>query len=213
MRHRLPVQRLGHITRLPPSAPGMRIGLFGGSFNPAHEGHLLVAEEALRRLELDRVWVLVSPGNPLKDHADLAPLAQRVTEARRLMRHPGIAVTGIEAERGFAYTWQTLAFLRRTLSGRKLVWIMGADNLVSFHHWERWRGIAATMPICVYARPGSERIATTARAARALARFRLPEADAPTLADRDPPAWVYLAGRSSAQSSSAIRAARQRKGK
>jgi nicotinate-nucleotide adenylyltransferase len=209
LHQRLPIQRLGDLTRLPPSAPGMRIGLFGGSFNPPHEGHLLVAEEALRRLELDRVFVLVSPGNPLKNHRELAPLAERVTAARALIRHPGISVTGFEAEHGFAYSWQTLAYLRRTLADRKLVWIMGADNLVDFHHWERWRDIAQTMPICVYVRPGSERIATGSRAARALARFRLTEADAPTLPDRSPPAWVYLTGRSSAQSSSALRSKRR----
>lgn len=190
----------------------MRIGLFGGSFNPAHAGHVLVAEEALRRLALDAVWVLVSPGNPLKDHAELAPLAERVAMARHLMRNPAVKVTGFEAAHGFAYSWQSLSFLHRTLPDRRLVWIMGADNLVGFHKWERWRDIAASVPLCIYARPGSSNIASTSRAARVLARFRVPQEDASVLAERDPPAWVFLTGRTSTQSSSAIRASRRARG-
>lgn len=209
MPDRLPIERIPGITDLPLSARGMRIGLFGGSFNPAHAGHVLVAEEVLRRLALDAVWVLVSPGNPLKDHAELAPLAQRVVIARRLMTHPAIKVTGFEAAHGFAYSWQSLSYLRQSLAGRRLVWIMGADNLVGFHKWERWRDIAASVPLCIYARPGSSHIASTSRAARVLAQFRVPQEDALVLAERDPPAWVYLSGRTSTQSSSAIRAARQ----
>lgn len=198
--------RIAGITELPPHAPRMRIGLFGGSFNPAHDGHRLVALQCLKRLQLDAVWLIASPGNPLKDHSGLAPLATRVTQARALMDHPRIEVTGFEAEHGFSYTYDSLSFLRRHCTGVRFVWIMGADNLAQFDQWDRWRDLAELMPIAVYARPGSIRRATSSRAATALKAYRIPEAAAETLADREPPAWVYLHGITSAQSSSAIRA-------
>ena len=201
--------RIGGITELPLSAPGMRIGLFGGSFNPVHEGHRLVAEETLRRLELDALWILVTPGNPLKDHRELAPLAERVGAARQLLDHPRIRVTGFEAAHGFTYSWQTILFLTKTMPDRRFVWIMGADNLVNFHHWERWREIAEMLPMAVYVRPGSSGRALASRAANALSRWRVDEGDAPRLALMSPPAWVYLHGQQSTLSSSAIRA-RQR---
>jgi nicotinate-nucleotide adenylyltransferase len=187
----------------------MRIGLFGGSFNPVHEGHRLVVEETLRRLELDALWVLVTPGNPLKDHKELAPLADRVTAARRLLHHPRVRVTGFEAAHGFTYSWQTILFLTKALSNRHFVWIMGADNLLHFHLWERWREIAAMVPMAVYVRPGSGRFAPVSLAANALGRWRVDEADAPRLASLSPPAWVYLHGQQSTLSSSAIRAKQQ----
>jgi len=187
----------------------MRVGLFGGSFNPAHEGHLLVARQCLKRLRLDAVWLLVSPGNPLKDHSELAPLAQRVGDTRALMRHPGIEVTGFEAAHGFRYSYDTLSYLHQACPGTRFVWIMGADNLRQFHHWERWQDIADLMPMAVYARPGSTLRATFSPAATALRQFRIPEDEAETIADRDPPAWVYLHGMTSRQSSSAIRASRK----
>ena len=116
----------------PPAEPGMRIGLFGGSFNPAHDGHLLVALQCLRRLALDRVWLLVSPGNPLKDHAELAPLATRVAATDRLMDHPQLDVTAFEAAHNFRYTWETLDWLVAAEPGVNFVWIMGADSLATF---------------------------------------------------------------------------------
>lgn len=198
--------RIAGITELPPHAPRMRIGLFGGSFNPAHDGHRLVALQCLKRLQLDAVWLIASPGNPLKDHSSLAPLATRVTQTRALMDHPRIEVTGFEAEHGFTYTYDSLSFLRRHCTGVRFVWIMGADNLAQFDQWDRWRDLAELMPIAIYARPGSIRRATSSRAATALKAYRIPEAAAETLADREPPAWVYLHGITSAQSSSAIRA-------
>ena len=194
---------------LPPHAPGMRIGLFGGSFNPAHEGHRLVALQCLHRLRLDSLWLLVSPGNPLKDHAELAPLEARLAAARALMDHRRIEVTGFEAAHGFRYTWDTLSYLARAAEGTRFVWIMGADSLKDFHHWERWRDIADLVPIAVYARPGSNFRATRSRAATTLEDFRIPQEEAETLADRDPPAWVYLTGLMSDQSSTAIRAAQR----
>ncbi len=188
----------------------MRVGLFGGSFNPPHEGHRLVALQALKRLDLDAVWVLVSPGNPLKTHDDLAPLADRVAAARRVMSHPRVYITGFEAMHGFRYTYETLRFLRSSCPGTRFVWIMGADNLSQFHRWERWREIARLMPIAVYVRPGSTRQAPVSKAATALARYRLDETDAVRLANCEPPAWVYLHGMMSGLSSSLLRTAKKR---
>ena len=201
--------RIPGITELPVHAAGMRIGLFGGSFNPAHEGHRLVAVQCLKRLALDTVWLLASPGNPLKENSELPPLAERVRAAREMVAHPDVKVTGFEAEHNFRYSFDTLSFLRQGCPGVKFVWIMGADNLVQFDRWERWRDIAELMPIAVYARPGSLHRATASKAANALRNYRIPEGEAETLADRVPPAWVYLRGVMSAQSSTAIRATRQ----
>lgn len=204
-----PIIRIPGITERPIASAGMRIGLFGGSFNPPHQGHRLVALEALKRLRLDAVWLLVSPGNPLKTHGDLAPLADRVRAARALMDHPRIKVTGFEAAHGFRYTHDTLRFLTRSLPQVHFVWIMGADNLVDFHRWERWREIAALMPMAVYVRPGSARRAPVSLAGLSLSRYRLDETDAGVLATAPAPAWVYLHGHMSTLSSSAIRARRK----
>jgi nicotinate-nucleotide adenylyltransferase len=191
----------------PPAEPGMRIGLFGGSFNPAHDGHRLVALQCLKRLALDRVWILVSPGNPLKDHSELAPLGERVAAAARVMDHPQLNVTGFEAAHKFTYTYQTLDHLVDAEPGVHFVWIMGADSLMGFDRWERWEEIARTMPIAVYARPGATFRATRSKAAVVLEEYRLPEDKAAILADSTPPAWVYLRGVMSSQSSTAIRKA------
>lgn len=189
----------------------MRIGLFGGSFNPIHAGHVLVMEETLRRLELGALWVLVTPGNPLKSHEDLQPLSERVEAARAAIANPRIRVTGFEAQKNFRYTWQTTRFLAQTMPDRRFVWIMGADSLAGFHRWERWQDIAATLPIAVYARPGSSRRALASRAAITLAHAQIDQEDAPILAGFAAPAWVYLHGRQSSLSSSAIRAAGKHK--
>jgi nicotinate-nucleotide adenylyltransferase len=187
----------------------MRIGLFGGSFNPVHAGHQLVVLEAMRRLALDSVWVLVTPGNPLKDKRELAPLEERVEAARAVFTHPRIRVTGFEAAHGFTYSWQTLQFLTQSLPDRHFVWIMGADNLAGFHRWERWRDIAAMVPMAIYVRPGSTRLAPLSRAGATLAPWRIREEDAQMLPLLPPPAWVYLHGQQSSLSSSAIRANQQ----
>ncbi len=196
------------ITALPPHGSGLRVGLFGGSFNPIHDGHRLVAEQCLRRLALDAVWLLVSPGNPLKDHSDLAPLEARVRAARELTANPRIHVTGVEAAHHFHYTVDTLDWLVGACPDTRFVWIMGADNLSQFDRWERWQDIAGLMPMAIYARPGATFRATVSKAATALKQHRLPEAEAERLATSAPPAWVYLHGITSAQSSSAIRARR-----
>lgn len=195
-----------HLTQLPPSAPGMRIGLFGGSFNPPHDGHRLVSRECLKRLGLDALWWLVSPGNPLKDHSALAPLASRIAAAEALIDHPRVRVTGFEAHQGFRYTYDTLKFLTTALPDRRFVWIMGADSLATFHLWERWEEIFRLLPIAVYVRPGSTRTATFSRAAQRFASARIDEAGAKLLCTCTPPAWVFLHGLMSSLSSTQIRA-------
>lgn len=191
---------------IPPHHAGQRIGLFGGSFNPFHDGHKLVAEQCLARLGLDAVWLLVSPGNPLKSTDGLPSLEERVASARAALDDPRLIATGLEGQRDFHFTIDTLDWLVGQCPGVHFVWIMGADNLVQFDRWERWQDIAALMPIAVYARPGSIARGEQSHAAQSLADARLPEADAATLADRAPPAWVYLHGTTSPLSSSAIRA-------
>ena len=193
---------------LPPHAPGMRIGLFGGTFDPPHEAHLGASLLAMKRLQLDRMWWLVTPGNPLKDTRGLQPLAKRMAAARALANHPRIDVTGLEAVINTRYTYDTLEYLVRRCPGTRFVWVMGADNLRSFYHWQNWRGIAGLMPMAVVDRMGSSLYATSGRAPQALARYRLPERKATGLAEHQPPAWVYLHGLKSPLSSTALRAKR-----
>jgi nicotinate-nucleotide adenylyltransferase len=186
----------------------MRIGLFGGTFDPPHQAHLAASLIALKRLELDRIWWLVTPGNPLKNTRHLAPLGERIAAARALARHPRIDVTGLEAVINTRYTYDTLRYLIRRCPGVRFVWIMGADNLRSFYRWQRWREIAELMPIAVVDRMGSSLYATGGRAAQALAAARRPERQARALPGMRPPAWVYLHGLKSPLSSTALRAAR-----
>jgi nicotinate-nucleotide adenylyltransferase len=186
----------------------MRIGLFGGTFDPPHAAHLGASLLAMKRLRLDRMWWLVTPGNPLKDTRGLQPLERRIGAARELTSHPRIDITGLEAVINTRYTYDTLKFLVRRCRGVRFVWVMGADNLRSFSRWQNWRDIANLMPMAVVDRMGSSLYATGARAPQALARFRLPEEFAPKLADRTPPAWIYLHGLKSPLSSTALRAMR-----
>lgn len=191
-------------TGFPIARPGMRIGVLGGSFDPAHAGHLAISRAALARLALDRVWWLVSPGNPLKTHGP-APLEARLRAARALIRDPRIIVTDIEARLGLRKTADTLEALQRLYPGVHFVWLMGSDNLVQFHHWDRWRSIASQVPFAVLARPGTRLAARTAPAARALQAARLPEHRAAELATRPPPVWTLLNLPMSPLSSTALR--------
>jgi len=184
----------------------MRIGLFGGSFNPPHEGHLLVSRIALTRLGLDRIWWLVTPGNPLKDTRDLPPLATRIEAARRLAGDRRIVVTGIEAEIGARYTADTLNYLRARCRNVRFVWIMGGDNLRDFHRWRDWKHIANLAAIAVIARPGASPKAGLSRFARQFARYRLPQSAARTLGRRKLPAWVYISAPLDPVSSTELRA-------
>lgn len=187
----------------------MRIGLYGGSFNPAHDGHRLVSLMALKRLGLDRIWWVVTPGNPLKDHGELASTAERTAEAREVAAHPRIDVTTFEQDIGARYTVDTLAYLKRRYPGVTFVWIMGADNLASFHRWRGWRSIARMMPIAVIDRPGWTLKAVHSRAATTLSSRRIAEGEASALAGLEPPAWVFLHGPRSHLSSTDIRRMRR----
>ncbi|WP_194743640.1 nicotinate-nucleotide adenylyltransferase [Thermaurantiacus tibetensis] len=151
---------------------GAAIGLFGGSFNPAHGGHRLVSLEVMRRFGLDEVWWLVSPQNPLKPVAGMAPLAARLASARAVARHPRIRVTDLEARLGTQLTADTIAALRALHPKARFLWIMGADNLLQFHRWHDWRGIARMVPIVVVARPGYGGRSQFAPAMGWLRRFR-----------------------------------------
>jgi nicotinate-nucleotide adenylyltransferase len=198
-----------HVT-LPLHAPGMRIGLFGGSFNPPHEAHRAVSLLAMKKLQLDRLWWLVTPGNPLKDARGLPPLDQRIAEAAALADHPRIDVTGFEAVIGTKYSCDTIRFILNEAPGTHFVWIMGADNLKNFHHWKNWRDIFLMLPIAVVDRGGLSLQAASGAAAISFARARIPESRASSLPGLPPPAWTYLRGVKSDLSSTAIREARER---
>ncbi len=188
----------------PVAFPGQTIGLLGGSFDPAHAGHVHISKWALKAFRLDAVWWLVSPGNPLKTDTP-ADMARRLATGRALMRHPRVAVTDIEAKLGTRYTAGTLRALRRHYPGVHFVWLMGADNLRGFHHWDRWGEIMRQVPVGVMARPGEQLLAGLSPAARRFARWRLPASQAAGLARHRPPAWTLLSGRMLDLSSSELR--------
>jgi nicotinate-nucleotide adenylyltransferase len=190
---------------LPFAAPGQAIGLLGGSFDPPHAGHVHISREALKRFRLNRLWWVVSPGNPLKPRGP-APLDRRISAAQALLDDPRIVVTDIEDRMGTRYTAQTLARLRALYPGVRFVWLMGADNLVQFHRWQHWRWIMRTVPIGVLARPGQRLSARRATAARVFAAARLPASQAGALAYRPAPAWCFINLPLLDLSSSAIRA-------
>ena len=184
---------------------GMRIGLLGGSFNPPHAAHRAISLFAIKRLKLDRVWWLLTPGNPLKDTGALHGLAERTAAARKIADDPRIDISCLEAVIGTRYTVDTIIHLRRRLSGVRLVWIMGADNLAQFHRWKDWRRIASEVPMAVIDRPPQSFRALAAPAAQALARYRLPENQAARLAEQHTPAWVFLTGMKLNLSSTGLR--------
>jgi nicotinate-nucleotide adenylyltransferase len=188
-----------------PIASGLRIGLLGGSFNPAHEGHLHVSDVASKRLGLDYVWWLVSPQNPLKPISGMAPLNERISRARDLTSHsPRIRVTGVEALLGTRYTVDTVAKLMHRFSAPHFVWLMGSDNLMTFHRWRSWRELTQHIPIAVVIRPGAALATLTSRAAQYLSAFKT--SDERLLATMAPPAVAILDARRSVCSATAIRA-------
>ncbi len=194
-----------------PRGTTRRIGLLGGSFNPAHEGHRHVSLEALRRLGLDEVWWLVSPQNPLKSDDGMEPLPTRVARARQLARHPRIRVGAPELLLGTRYTLDTVRALRRLYPGAHFVWLMGADILPQLVHWLGWRDLFAAIPIAAFARPGWSYPAIAAAAPRAFARYRLAAGQERRLATCEPPAWCFIPSRLDSHSATAIRAVRPRK--
>jgi nicotinate-nucleotide adenylyltransferase len=190
----------------PTARAGQAIGLLGGSFDPAHAGHVTITREALRRFALNRVWWLVSPGNPLKV-AGPAPMVQRLTHAAKLMRDPRVCVTDLEARLGTRYTAQTLRALAHSYPGVRFVWLMGADNLADLHRWEDWRSIADRVPVGVMARPGQRISARMSVAARVYGRYRLAPSASRLLALCEPPAWCFVNVPMRSDSSTALRAA------
>lgn len=191
---------------LPPA--GARIGLFGGSFNPAHAGHREISREALIRLGLGRVWWLVSPQNPLKPKAGMAPLAERLAAARALIPDRRIRATDIELRLGTRYTVDTVAALRARCPGARFVWLIGADNLIELPRWHRWPELFGHVPIAVFARRPYSLRALSGPAAQRFARFRMRESAAGALAGRTSPAWVFLHCRAHPATATAIRASR-----
>jgi nicotinate-nucleotide adenylyltransferase len=190
---------------------GRRIGLLGGSFNPAHGGHLHVSREALKRLRLHEVWWLVSPQNPLKPEAGMAPLEDRLAAARALAQGRRIRVTAIEARLGTRYTVDTVAALRQRCPGARFVLLIGADILSELPRWRRWLDLFASLPIAVFDRRPYSLRALSGLAARRFARFRVTERAAAALAGQDPPAWAFLHGRAHPASATAIRESRKAK--
>lgn len=189
----------------PMATRGMVVGLLGGSFDPAHEGHAHITREALKRFGLDRVWWLITPGNPLKAHGP-APLADRMARAQAVMQHPRVVVTDIEARLGTRYTAETLRLLSAHYPGVRFVWLMGADNLAQFHRWENWQHIMGLVPVGVLARPTGGVAARLSPAARMFAGARLPQSAASALGHHTAPAWCFVTLPMVDQSSSAIRA-------
>ncbi|RMF08334.1 MAG: nicotinate-nucleotide adenylyltransferase [Alphaproteobacteria bacterium] len=182
------------VTALPGSARfrRMRIGLLGGSFNPAHTGHRHISVEALNRLGLDEVWWLVSPQNPMKSGRDMASLERRLRHARRVAAHPRIRVMDLEKALGTRYSVDTLGALSSLMPATRLVWLMGADNLLTLHLWRRWEAVFRAVPVAIFDRAPYSIKAAFAKAAQRYRRFRLGEDQASGLADRHPPAWVFV---------------------
>jgi nicotinate-nucleotide adenylyltransferase len=197
--------------RVPMAAPSMRIGLLGGSFNPAHQGHRRISLAAMKRLHLDQVWWLVSPGNPLKVTRKLPDLSERVTAAREVARHPRIVVTSFEGARASAYTIDTVRFLKRRYPSVDFAWLMGADNLVSFHLWRNWERLFELVPIAVLDRPGYRLKARASKAGQRFAFAALDESDAAGLAAMEPPAWTLLTLPLSRLTSTSLRGSKEAK--
>lgn len=188
------------------TANGRRIGILGGSFNPAHEGHRYISLLALKRLQLDQVWWMISPQNPLKACAEIAPFKQRHRTAEGVAAHPRLRVTDIERTLGTVHTVDTMAVLLRRFPDVRFVWMIGADNLAQISQWKQWQKLFRSVPIAVFPRPGYSFRALASKAARSFAQARLPQSRARALAETAPPAWVFLHIRPHQASATRIRA-------
>lgn len=191
--------------KIPHVENGMSVGLFGGSFNPPHDGHVHVVKTALTRLQLDRVWWMVSPGNPLKNNNDLPPLSQRIESSRSLINHPRVDVSGLEVSLSAYYSVDLIRELVARFPTVRFVWLMGADNLTNFHLWERWQEIADNVPIAVIDRPGDTLASRASKVARKFQDARLDERDAPLLKNLRAPAWTFIHAPRSSLSSTYLR--------
>ena len=194
-----------HYLDMPAVKAGMTVGLFGGSFNPPHEGHLLIAQHAIEALKLDQLWWMVSPGNPLKDHSELPTLAERIRLSETLVDDPRIKVTGFEAAHKIRYSAETIELVLGKLPDVRFVWVMGADSLATFDKWARWEWIVETIPIAVYNRPGSSLADHSSVMAQTFAAAKIDEAWASELAQMQPPAWTFIHGPLSPLSSTELR--------
>jgi len=190
---------------MPHVEAGLRVGLYGGSFNPPHQGHKLVAEKALRAFQLDQIWWMVTPGNPLKNNHHLMPLEKRLAASCLFVQNPHIRVTAFEFAFKTCFSVDTIAHILRQKPQTHFVWIMGADGLAHFHRWHHWRKIAAMLPLGIVDRPGSSFAALSSRAAQSLSRCRLVEAQAARLVLQPAPCWCFIHGRRSGLSSTHLR--------
>ena len=185
-----------------------RIGLLGGSFNPAHDGHLHISLQALQRLGLDEIWWLVSPQNPLKETRGMAAFRDRMASAQKIATHPRIRVSAVEHRLGTRYTVDTVKALRRRYPDCAFVWLMGADNLSQLPAWKDWTQILKTVAVAIFARPSYSLKSLAGQAAVWLSRYRLSETEARGLASREPPAWVFMRVKLHPASSTYIRTAK-----
>jgi nicotinate-nucleotide adenylyltransferase len=187
-----------------PVADGLRVGLLGGSFNPAHEGHIHASELALKQLQLDYVWWLVAPQNPLKETRGMAAFATRLDRAAAFAHHPRIVVSGIESELGTRFSVDTLRALKQRFAQIRFVWLMGSDNLLELPRWRNWQGIFASLPVAVVARPGTALVARTSKAAVCFRDcYIAPSRRFPVI---PPPAWTMLDAKRNPASATALRA-------
>ena len=191
------------LSKLPPR--GAKVGVLGGSFNPAHGGHRHISQLALRRLALDRVWWLVSPQNPLKERSGMAPLDVRYSKANSIARHRRIDVTSLELELKTVYTIDTIRRLKSDVSHVTFVWIMGADNLIEIARWKAWRSLFQYLPVAIFDRANYAREALSSEAARAFARARISDRNVSGLFAKGPPAWAFIRAELHPASATSIR--------
>ncbi|AQX20948.1 nicotinate-nucleotide adenylyltransferase [Bartonella sp. CDC_skunk] len=191
--------------RIPHVEKSNVVGLFGGSFNPPHAGHLLVAKTAILRLRLNQLWWMITPGNPLKDCIQLPSLHKRMQLSSEFLNHPKIRVTGFEKTIGSKISVDTISYILKRYRRVHFVWVMGADNLATFHYWHRWRDIMSMIPVAIIDRPLARMSALSSPMARTYCYSRVDERVSTLLPFMAPPAWIYLHGPLSFQSSTKLR--------